>query len=347
MNSAIFVNGRYTAQQVTGVQRYAREVVRTMRATRSLSVVQPPEVVAGKTGLDLLWEQCLLPARVPKNAPLWSPTGSGPLVESPHVVTLHDGAVLSHPEWFTSAYAGWRRFFIPHLVRRADAVITVSTFAKEHLTSQLDVDPGKVVPIHNGCDHDRFCPVGEDEKQTVRQKLNLPSTYVLALASIEPRKNFRRLLRAWRLLEQHAPLDIPLIIGGGQPKHLRDGHAEEPDENVRYLGYVPDEFLPALYSAASVFVYPSVFEGFGLPVLEAMACGTPVVTSDAASLPEVAGDAAELVDPYSIEGIAEGIHRLLTDTDRGNALRRKGLQRAQNFTWERTAARTLKVLDAV
>jgi glycosyltransferase involved in cell wall biosynthesis len=260
---------------------------------------------------------------------------------------LHDGAVLSNPEWFTSTYAVWRRFFIPHLVRRADAIVTVSKFAKEHLTSQLNLDPGKVFAIYNGCDHNRFYPVGEDDKQTVRQKLNLPSTYVLALASIEPRKNFRRLLRAWRLLEQHTSLDVPLVIGGGRPKHLRDGHAEEPEENVRYLGYVADELLPALYSAASVFVYPSVFEGFGLPVLEAMACGTPVVTSDAASLPEVAGDAAELVDPYSIEGIAEGIHRLLTDTDRGNALRRKGLQRAQNFTWERTAARTLKVLDAV
>lgn len=347
MDTSIYVNGRYTTQRTTGVQRYARAVVRVIEEMRPLSVVRPPGAVAGRTGLDLLWEQCLLPTQVTAGGTLWSPTGSGPLTSSPHVVTLHDGAVLSHPEWFTSSYALWRRFFIPHLVRHADAVITVSAFAKEHLTSELDVHPEKVVAIHNGCDHDRFQPASQEERETVRRKLNLPSTYVLALASLEPRKNFRRLIDAWRILEQETSLEVPLIIAGGRPKHLLDSQTSEQAGNVRYLGYVADDKLPALYSAASLFVYPSVFEGFGLPVLESMACGTPVVTSDTASLPEVAGDAAELIDPYSIESIAEGIYIMLNDNDRRRSLKEKGMERSKSFTWKRTAAKTLDVIDAV
>jgi glycosyltransferase involved in cell wall biosynthesis len=347
MNTPICINGRFASQRITGVQRYARAVTRQLQEMCSLSVIRPPHSVAGRTGLDLLWEQIGLPRRVPGNAALWSPTGSGPLIGGPHVVTLHDGAVLSHPEWFTSTYAAWRRFFIPHLVRRADAVITVSNFSKQHLKNYVEIDEDRIVAIHNGCNHNRFRPVDEEAQKSVRRNLNLPPVFVLALASLEPRKNFQRLLKAWHVLEQEASVDIPLVIAGGRPKHLKDGSGKTEPQNVRYLGYVDDEILPSLYSAATIFVYPSVFEGFGLPVLEAMACGTSVLTSDAASLPEVAGEAAELVDPYSIEAIAEGIHKLIRNDEHRAVLREKGLKRVKKFTWRRTAERTLNVLKAV
>lgn len=347
MSTPICINGRFTSQRITGVQRYARAVTRELQEMCPLSIIRPPHSVAGRTGLDLLWEQVGLPLRLPDSASLWSPTGSGPLVGSSHVVTLHDGAVLSHPEWFTSSYAAWRQLFIPRLVREVSAVITVSEFSKEHLEANVDIPGERIVAIHNGCNHDRFQPADGESKKAVRQDLDLPPVFVLALASLEPRKNFRRLLRAWHVLEQEASTDVPLVIAGGRPKHLKDGIGETEVQNVRYLGYVNDDILPSLYSAATVFVYPSVFEGFGLPVLEAMACGTPVLTSDAASLPEVAGEAAELIDPYSTEAIADGIHKLINDAERRAVLRERGLKRAQTFTWKRTAAQVLDVLDAV
>jgi glycosyltransferase involved in cell wall biosynthesis len=184
----------------------------------------------------------------------------------------------------------------------------------------------------------------------VRSRYRLPEGYVLFVGSVERRKNLRGLLQAYaRLLE--TDVACPLVIvgtrrrGAGEiGRTLQELHLEE---SVIFTGYVPDADLPAIYTGADLFVFPSLYEGFGLPPLEAMACGTPVVCSNAASLPEVVGDAAIMVDPYDVEGLAEAMLRVLTDADLREHLRRKGLERARQFTWERTARETVAVYREV
>jgi len=345
--SAAVINARFAAQTLTGVQRYAWEVMNRLKAETNVSPQRPHEILADRTGLDLIWEQTVLPYKARRARVLWSPTGSGPLFcPLPHVVTLHDGAVLSHPKWFSPSYARWRRFFIPQLVRSADLIITVSEFAKSHLSEHLEIDAERIVPIYNGCDAERFGKIDPAEVKRVRQKYDLPSRFVFGLASLEPRKNFPRFLRAWEQIENEFE-DVGLVIGGGKGKHFRNTESTSKSDRVSFLGYVPEDDLPALYAAATVFVYPSIFEGFGLPVLEAMAARTPVITSDAASLPEVAGDAALLVDPYASREIAEAIMTVLGDRSVRLEMVEKGVTRAGRFSWDKTARKTLDVLNRV
>ncbi|MCL6561229.1 MAG: glycosyltransferase family 4 protein, partial [Firmicutes bacterium] len=184
-----------------------------------------------------------------------------------------------------------------------------------------------------------------------KKKYNLPDRYIFTLASRMPHKNFSSLLQAWRLIQSKLEIkDIGLVIAGGLSYPLQCDityvrSARFP--NIYDLGYVPEEDLSLLYGGADLFVYPSRYEGFGLPPLEAMACGTPVVVSNVASLPEVIGDAGICVDPYNVDDIAQGIYRVLTNENLQQKLREKGLNRAKLFTWEKTARETLKVYDEV
>jgi glycosyltransferase involved in cell wall biosynthesis len=187
------------------------------------------------------------------------------------------------------------------------------------------------------------------EIESMRESLGIGSgTYLLALSSLEPRKNFARLLQAWREVQHSVPADIELIVAGGtgDPRVFAADSAMPIPPRTRFIGYVPEEHLPALYSGACAFVYPSLYEGFGLPPLEAMACGTPVITSNTTSLPEVVADCAVLVDPLDTSSIAQGIWRVLSCGSLGQMLSQKGEQRSRLFTWERTAFETLQVLLA-
>jgi glycosyltransferase involved in cell wall biosynthesis len=228
-----------------------------------------------------------------------------------------------------------------------DLIITSSEHTKQDVVDLLGIDEERirVTPL---AAHEQYRRIEDPEQvRAVLAKYDLAGRpYILSLGTLEPRKNLRRLLEAFRHLKQEAPaLEHPLVLAGGKGWMAESIFKAIDDLNlasqVKWLGKVPFEYLPALLNGADLFVYPSLYEGFGLPPLEAMACGAPVVAAGTTSLPEVVGDAGVLVDPYRVEDIAEGMHRVLTDRHLSAALRAKALARAQTFSWERTARQTL------
>ena len=212
-------------------------------------------------------------------------------------------------------------------VKRSHRILTVSEASKRDIMHFFDVAPEKIVVVYNAID-ERFRTAPSDEEVArVRERYQLDHGFVLYVGNIKPHKNLVRLIEAFDLLRRRGFEELKLLIIGDEisklPALRRAVHTHKLHKHVRFLGYLPDETLAVLYRLAAVFVFPSLYEGFGLPPLEAMACGTPVVTSNVSSLPEVAGDAAVLVDPYDVESIVDGIERVLTDPALGAELRRQ------------------------
>jgi glycosyltransferase involved in cell wall biosynthesis len=329
--TAIAVNARFLNQRVTGVQRYAREILRRLP---ELEPIAPSERWNGPKGQ--LWEQVILPGKV-GNRLLWSPCNVGPWAVKRQVVTIHDCAFHDVPNAVSRGFRLWYSWLLRWLAPRVRRILTVSEFSRQRLIEYLQLDPNKVVAIPNGVD-ERFNPAASENVPAMRARLGLPERYVLFVGSLDPRKNLLGLLKAWDQIS--AKLDCPLVICGASSHVFRSAGIEKLPERVVLSGYVADEDLPALYAGAALFVYPSLYEGFGLPVIEAMACGTPVVCSSTTSLGEVAGSAACLVDPANGDSIAAGILRAAEDEELRRGLRSRGLQRAAEFSWDRTARET-------
>jgi glycosyltransferase involved in cell wall biosynthesis len=276
----------------------------------------------------------------------------GPLYSGvPTVITVHDLAFLHWPHFLTKDSAAYYSQ-IDRAVRHAKHIIVPSESTRQDLIGQLGVPHANVSVIYEAAD-ERFTPLPlAPTREEVRRRYGLPASFILFVGTIEPRKNVDGLLRAFHhLRSRYGMADTGLAIAGG-----RGWLANEVEELVRelelgnsvyLLGRVADEDLHKLYVAARVHVHAAHYEGFGLPPLEAMACGTPTVVSNVSSLPEVVNDAALLVNPDNWEEIAVAMHRLLTDDDLHLELRTKGLQRAQCFSWQQTARQTLDVYRAV
>jgi glycosyltransferase involved in cell wall biosynthesis len=336
----ISVNGRFQGQRVTGVQRYARELL--ARIGSRVTVVAPRVPLRGMRGHA--WEQGVLP-RMFKGNLLWSPCNTGPLTVRQQIVTIHDCGFYDHPECYSPLFVRWYRWLIPRLARRARHVITVSEFSRQRLIELVGLRENQVTVIPNGVSK-RFQPAPPNVVAEVKRRRGLPARYILSLGTLEPRKNLARLLEAWRRLAPEVP-DVSLVVVGAASSVFRSVHLADKLPRTVLAGHIPDEDLPAIYSGAEVFVYPSLYEGFGLPVLEAMACGVPVVCSHAPALQEVSSDAGILVDPYEPDSIAHGIGRLLEAPSLQTVLRRRGLERASHYTWRRAAENTWRLLQAV
>jgi glycosyltransferase involved in cell wall biosynthesis len=267
-----------------------------------------------------------------------------PLSSLATVVTVHDLVAFTHPRTIPAHYSYYMRWLLRRVTRSASRVITDSVSVRDDLARILGVDEGRVDVVSLGV-AERFQPIEAAAIHTMTTRLKVPRPYLLFVGNLEPRKNLPGLIRAFREVRRAHDGDIHLVVAGQiawKSGPFQDALADEgAGHNVHVLGYVPPEDLPALYAGAAAFVFPSFWEGFGLPVLEAMACGTPVVTSDVASLPEVAGDAAVLVDPHSDHSIAEGILSLLRDPAHRGRLVERGLRRAHALSWGRTARSTL------
>ena len=340
----ITINTRILFHPVTGVQRYLLELLQRMSAG-GIQQIAPQHPLSGARAH--LWEQTVLPLRTQGHL-LWSPSNTGPLAVSKQVVTIHDLSPMDHPEWLNPRFAAWYRFLTPKLARRVARVITDSEFTKSRLLETTGVSDDKVIVVPLGVDA-RFVPQGREQVESSIQKLGLPTNrYVLSLGSLEPRKNLGRLLRAWEVIYRGLPEDVWLVVSGAKGKSLVFQDVPELEAllppRVFLTGHVPDELLPSLYAGAMAFAYLSVYEGFGLPPLEAMASGTPTLVGNRASLPEVVGDAAVQVAPFDIEAIADGLHRLIEDASLRAVLREKGLERAGQFNWSKTAEQTWRVL---
>ena len=329
---------------LTGVQRYTLELLSRWGDRAKKVAPSSRRFSSGLAGH--FWEQVVLPMAL-RGALLFSPSNTGPLGVKRQVVTIHDVVPLDHPEWLNPRFAAWYRFLLPRLTHKVQRVITISNFTRQRLLELTTVPADKVVVIPNGVDA-RFSPRTADETSRVREALKIPTEYyVLSLGSLEPRKNLHRLLQAWSQVQNEIPSDIWLVIAGVKGKKLvfREVSFESLPPRVYLTGHVRDDFLPALYSGAVAFIYVSVYEGFGLPPLEAMASGTPMLTGDRTALPEVVGDAALMVDPFDVEAIAWGLKQLVEDGALRERLRRKGLQRAKMFSWDKTANMTWQVLQ--
>ncbi len=274
-----------------------------------------------------------------------------PTAHVPTVLTVHDVVYVTHPEWHLPWNHRFLRLAMPRFVRGADAIIAVSDYTRRDVVSLLHADPAKVHVIHEGVDA-RFQPVREPEALAeVRTRYHLRPPYILYVGAIEPRKNLPMLLRAFAALCHEPGFQHQLVIAGGKGWLYDEVFATASGlglgDRCLFPGHVPDQDLPALYSAADIFTFPAYFEGFGLPPLEAMACGTPVVSSGAASLPEVVGEAGILLSPYDERAWVEALRRLAGDGALHQRLSALGLAQARRFTWQETARQTVEVYRRV
>lgn len=353
---AIVVNGKFCAQRTTGVQRVAAELLRAAdaRLPAGTRLLHPragrPPVLArvaaralGPARLPLhLWEQAWLPAAA-RGALLVNLAGAAPALASRQLCLVHDAAVFDHPEAYTRAFVAWYRRLFSHLARRA-RLATVSRFSQQRLALHLGLAEEAIAVLPNGGDH-----LARTEPEAgLLARLGLePGRFLLAVGSANPTKNLPALVRA------HARAGfgpaLPLVIAGGRHAAVFADERAAADETdppgVLRTGPLGDAALKALYLGARGLVFPSLYEGFGLPPLEAMHCGCPVAASRAASMPEVCGDAALYFDPHDEADMAQALRRLADDAALRADLRERGLRRAAAFGWDATAGALVALVN--
>jgi len=270
-----------------------------------------------------------------------------PLRGVPTVLTVHDMIFKLFPEHQKPLNYRYLNATMPLYCRRAGAIVTVSEASKRDIVTHYGLDPARITVIYEAAAPE-FRPAPLDVADAARRRYGLPERYVIVVGTIEPRKNLVRLLEALQRLRDGG-LTLPLVVVGSKGWLYDDLFARLEAlplrHDVHLPGYVPTADLPLLYNAATVAAMPSVYEGFGLPVLEAMACGTPVVSSDASCLPEIGGDAARYFDPYDVEAMAEALRAVWTDAELMAEMRTRGLVQAARFSWARAARETLAVYE--
>jgi glycosyltransferase involved in cell wall biosynthesis len=272
-----------------------------------------------------------------------------PLVRCRSVVTIHDCIHLRFPQYLPNRAAlTYARAQMGSAARRSDRILTVSEASKRDILHFFPVPPEKITVIPNAFDERFATAPPEQDIRRVAERYQLEDQFVLYVGNVKPHKNLERLIDAFQLVRQTPGLEALklVLIGDAISKYAalrRAVHRYNLHKYVRFLGFLPDQTLAIVYRLAAVFVFPSLYEGFGLPPLEAMASGTPVVTSNVSSLPEVTGDAALLVDPMRAESIADAMRRVLTDPALAADLSARGIERSRTFSWERSAARIREI----
>jgi glycosyltransferase involved in cell wall biosynthesis len=334
----VAINARAAARrEIGGVERLAREMAERLPALNPgrYRVLKPPPALAHRAGH--VWEQAALPALARGAELIYSPANLAPLASRRNVVVIHDVAALRHPEWYSQPYVAYQRALLPRIARRARLVITVSEFSKRELLDVLGADPERVTVIPNGVD-ERFNPSANERAARAAHGLERP--YVLVVGTRIARKNVGALAAAARRLDKAG---VELVHAGSGRGYMRP----EAGGTLRELGYVADAHMPGLYAGALALALPSLYEGFGLPCLEAMACGTPVVAADRAALPETTGGVALLVDPGDPSAFTDALERLVADGAFRHELALRSLEHAHPFTWKRTAELTDAALGAL
>ena len=267
------------------------------------------------------------------------------------VVTVYDVSVFTHPECHKKMNIKHCLGGIRDAIKYADSIIAISEHTKQDLIKYLNAPPELITVTHLAAGSEYHEVKDKKKLKAVREKYGLPEDYILFVGSLEPRKNVKTLLKAYANMREGLKKDLPLVIAGGKgwmnsgiPGMVKDLKIEK---RVRFAGYIDGADIAAVYSGAALFVYPSLYEGFGLPILEAMSCGAPVITSDTSSMPEVAGDAAVLINPTDVDELGEALKRVIENEGLRLSLREKGLARAGTFSWERCARETLDVYRKV
>jgi glycosyltransferase involved in cell wall biosynthesis len=306
-------------------------------------------VLPGKS--ILRWDQVEVPTAVRKHRidVLYNPKYSIPLLADCATVWVCHGL-----DWYVMPWASRRidrlshKFLVPRYARKADAIIAVSEITREHVIQYLPIAAERVVTVYSGVDDSFRHAADADSREGLQRRYDLPARFFLYSGAIYPPKNFTRLVQAYAKVGPAA--GVSLVIAGGENRFLSAHELKVPDALgltpwVKWLGWVEPKLLPALYQMAEVLLLPSLFESYGLPIAEAMAAGCPVLTADRYGTKEIAGDAALLVDPESVDEIAKGMHRLVTEPDLRRRLILAGKERVRPLTWRRCAQETLQVLE--
>ncbi len=354
--------------EASGVARYVRELLRALEAhprgwrfgalaSRPLAQagasLATPMLSAPTRHRRLIWMQTQAPGVLRRARPALAHFTNmvAPLrAPCPIILTIHDASLVRHPELHSFRHWLAVRPLLPLMARRADAVITVSHSARTEIASVLGVPPGRVHVVHNAPPA-HYRPVRDGAAlRMARERYALPERFFLFVGTLEPRKNALALIEAVSIARKTVP-DLALVMAGplGWKYEATLARIDELGlgQAVLRLGFVADADLPALYSLCDGVVYPSVYEGFGFPIVEGMACGAPVITSDASAMREIAADAAVLVEPGSPDALARAMRDVRGNPDLAAALRARGRIRAADFSWARAAVETLDVYDAV
>lgn len=350
--------GNYTGRLLAALLRHKPDWEYLLYSNRPLEPLEQPltratPVYSRVPSKRMIWMQCLLPAVIRRSrpqlchfpnamAPIWS--------QRPFIVTIHDASLFLYRRYHPLARILSIRLALPTIARQAAAVITVSHHARADLIRILNLPPQKVHVVYEAAPA-HFQPVVEQAHlDALRRKYHLPQQFLLYVGTLEPRKNLRRLVQALHEIRRQG-FPHRLVLVGASGWDIDDFRKEiarlEMEEAVIFTGYVPTEDLPGLFSLATLFVFPSLYEGFGLPPLEAMACGTPVLSSNRSSLPEICADAACLVDPEDVDDLAHGLATLLSEPERRRELSSRGLERARDFSWRRAAEQTAAIYQRV
>jgi glycosyltransferase involved in cell wall biosynthesis len=357
----IYINGRFLTQKITGVQRYAYEISKKIIEYRNdIVFITPasssfnPVYTTSKWNIEKagrynghLWEQVELPRFLKKkhNPLLINFCSTAPLFYSNQIVTIHDLA-FRHGKWHSSAFRAFYNFLLPKLSKKANHIVTVSEFSKRDITSSYNINSNKITVIYGAVfEQENFREAASDEfKKTV-----LSQKYILSVGSIDPRKNIKRTIEAYLSLENTKDTQL-FLIGSFNRSFRADGSLnkliEQNKDKVKLLGYRSDGELEFLYKNAAFFIYPSLFEGFGLPPLEAMSNGCPVLVSNITSLPEICGNAAVYCDPYDAEDIKNKMNYLLSLNDNeNNSMKIRSFQQASMFSYTKSAEKLSEIID--
>jgi len=347
----IYINGKFLSQRTTGVQRFALGVVEALdRSLQSkpsccgFELLLPPRAKP-ITGLQTIrqrhvgsmrslpaWEQLELPAYVSAGT-LLCLAGSAPFLARSCIPTIHDAAIYLHAQAYSRLFVAWYRLLFSHHARRSPFVLTVSESSARDLARHLPAAEFRVVP--NSAEH----IIGQPADGSIMEQLKLsPQGYLLAVGSLNPTKNFAALIEAYAAstLTERLPL---VIVGAVNREVFRASCSVTDHPNVRWAGPIPDSQLRALYEYAAIFIFPSLYEGFGIPPLEAMLCGCPVAASNTSSIPEVCGNAAHYFDPHDLTDMRSAIESILEHDDYRSELVDRGRQRVTTFSWDHAAER--------
>jgi glycosyltransferase involved in cell wall biosynthesis len=352
----ILINGLQLGDHNTGVQYYTQnlynEFLKRDEDHFDFQLMRSPVTDSRSLKINrferILFENFSLPAYFRRNNfnLYHSPNYVLPyLANIPSVLTIHDLLTLDRPELCQTESALYFKFFLPPSVKKAIRIIAVSNTVKKDILNHFNLPEDKIEVIYHGVNS----IFKKSTDGAILEKYHLPEKYILFVGNLEPKKNLERLIRAFDLLKRNTDIPHKLVIVGKKGwkyQSVFDTVAGlKINSEVIFTGYVPLEDLPVIHSMAGLFVFPSLYEGFGIPPLEAMACGAPVLVSDKGALPEITGGTCLQVDPFDMNRIAQGMHQLLTDTHLRNKSVRSGREWVSRFTWENAAKETLKVYE--
>lgn len=349
----------------TGIGTYTFQLIENIQNDTKITLIKHPDgddvpdcpsivsTLPSREFSHILWSQALILKRkdLQKFDLIHNPAQYpvSPKINKKYIITIHDLIPILYPEYVGNIYSLQAKLFYPIAMKSASKIITDSYHTKKDIIKLYRIPDKKIEVIYPGVS-DHFSPASNEEKLRVRNKFNLNIPFILFIGAIEPKKNLELLLKAFYLCQKEKS-NLHLVIAGKKAWKYQTVFAQIEQlnlgEKIRFLDFIPYEDLPALYSSAEVFVFPSRYEGFGLPPLEAMKCGTPVITSNISSLPEIVGEEGMMVSPDDHEELAESILKILSDQQLRSELSSYGLKRAALFSWRNTGQKTLEVYNTV